>query len=280
MNSNRCLLGESAAGKPAGGLEDYVSPARLSLWLKCPLAFRLKYVDGVQTPASPGLALGKLVHRGLELFYRHRQQGITLAAAEVTGWLGDCWGQLAAEEAITLASLAEEKALCRQAGELVRAYLEEIDPQEPIPLAVEEVIQAPLVDPRSGDPLGLPLLGIVDLVLAGDEGPVVVDFKTAARAQAPLEISHEIQLSAYAYLVRCLFGQRESALEIRSLVKTRLPQIHAHRYPPRATRHFGRLCAAVRAYLDDLGQKRFVFRPHLGCSLCEYRDSHCPGWQG
>ena len=29
------------------GIWDYVSPSRLNLWLKCPLAFRARYIDGI-----------------------------------------------------------------------------------------------------------------------------------------------------------------------------------------------------------------------------------------
>ena len=32
---------------------DYSSPSRLNLWLKCPLAWKLRYIDGVKTPSNP-----------------------------------------------------------------------------------------------------------------------------------------------------------------------------------------------------------------------------------
>jgi hypothetical protein len=67
---------------------------------------------------------------------------------------------------------------------------------------------------------------------------VIIDFKTAASSAAPLETSHEIQLTSYAYLVRYVFGRRESGLEIRSLIKTKIPQVKVHAYASRADRHF------------------------------------------
>ena len=45
---------------------------------------------------------------------------------------------------------------------------------------------------------------------------------------APLETDHEIQLSCYAYLFREEFGSEEGTLEIRKLVKTKVPQIQVH----------------------------------------------------
>ena len=48
----------------------------------------------------------------------------------------------------------------------------------------------------------MPLVGVIDLVLDYEAGPLIVDFKTAARTSEPMQITHEIQLSCYAYLLR------------------------------------------------------------------------------
>ena len=61
------------------GIWDYISPSRLNLWLKCPLAWKLRYIDGIKTPPTPALFLGTRVHDALEMFYRHRQLGVGLS---------------------------------------------------------------------------------------------------------------------------------------------------------------------------------------------------------
>ena len=66
------------AAERTGGVWDYVSPSRLNLWLRCPLAFRLQYIDGIVPPVSRSLFLGRIVHAGLEWFYRHRQLGVVV----------------------------------------------------------------------------------------------------------------------------------------------------------------------------------------------------------
>ena len=58
------------------------------------------------------------------------------------------------------------------------------------------------------------------------------------------------------------------------------PKVETHRYPARDDRHFRRLFAVIRAYLDDLHSNRFVFRPGWMCSMCEFRDTRCSAWQG
>jgi hypothetical protein len=102
----------------------------------------------------------------------------------------------------------------------------------------------------------------------------------SARSAPPLEITHEIQLSCYAWLFRQITGEEEAGLEIRSLVKTRQPKIDIHAYPPRSRAHFDRLFAVLLEYLDALDRGRFNFRPGWSCSMCDFRESHCRAWCG
>ncbi len=255
----------------AGGVWDYISPSRLGTWLACPLKFKRTYLEGIRTPTSPAAFLGKVVHRGLEHYYRHRQLGITLAHEDVVSQLLEYWPEAAADDGMSFVSVANEQALLTQAASLVKAYLLQVPTIEPRPLAVEVALEAPLVDPMNGEDLGIPLVGILDLVLPTDDGPLIVDFKTTARSSDPLEIVHEIQLSCYAYLIRHNSAVHEAGLEIRSLVKTKAPKVEFHRYAARNEKHFRRLFAVVRAYIDDLDSGRFLFRPGLGCAMCEFR---------
>jgi len=188
MNTNTMNTNES--GHPR--LDRYISPSRLNLWLSCPLAFRFKYVDGLFSAPSPGLFLGKRVHDGLALYYRYRRLGITLDCAEVVRHVIESWDEAIEQEPVAFKNPGDEEPLKRQAVALIRTYLAAVPPDEAPPLAVEELWKAPAVDPLTGEDLDIPLLGIVDLVLDGPNGPVIIDFKTTARSGAPLEIVHEI----------------------------------------------------------------------------------------
>ena len=84
-----------------------------------------------------------------------------------------------------------EMAMMRQVDDLVRVYLQTA-PKDEKPLAVEVAVESPLVDPFTGEDLGIPLVGVLDLVLDSDAGPIITDFKTAARSSEPMEISHEM----------------------------------------------------------------------------------------
>lgn len=273
------LLTRDTQSTGRGGVRSYLSPSRLNCWLGCGLRFRLVYLDGIRQPTTPALFLGKLCHSGLQVHYRHRQLGVTLDAAEVSRRMIESWGRSVDEEGIKFESVADEQALQRQATGLVAAYLKQVPLDEPRPLAVEVAAEAPLVDPSTGEDLGIPLLGIMDLVLDGPTGPVITDFKTTSRSAEPLEIMHEIQLSSYAWLFRQLQGRSEAGLEIRNLIKTKTPKIGVHAYPARTEAHFRRLFSVIREYLDALDSGRFNYRPGFGCGMCDFQN-RCRDWSG
>jgi putative RecB family exonuclease len=178
--------------------------------------------------------------------------------------IADTWEEAIEADQMRFDSVAAELALKEQAAGLIRMYLQQLGADDEIPLAVETTLQEPLIDPFSGEDLGIPLLGILDLILDDRDGPLICDFKTAAKSAAPFEVTHEIQLSCYSYMYRRASGRDEGGLEIRSLIKTKTPKLDFHRYEPRSERHFRRLFAAIRAYLDDLDRGQYVRKTCIG----------------
>jgi len=213
------------------------------------------------------------------VLYRHRQLGICLKAGDISKRLLESWASMIDEEGMSFDSPAEEQTLQKQVVDLIGAYLAHVHADEPRPLAVEAALEAPLVDPMTGEDLGIPLVGIVDLILDGHDGPTVIDFKTSARSAEPLEITHEIQLSSYAYMFRHVEQRQEAGLEIRSLIKTKSPKVEFHSYPARTHAHFRRLFSVLREYLDALDAGRFNYRPGFNCAMCDFREQ-CSKWAG
>jgi hypothetical protein len=242
------------------------------------LKWAFRYRDGLRTPTTASLFTGKAVHSALECYYRHRQLGITLDADEVNRRSMGSWAQLVNEEEMTFDSTDAEAAMQQQVSDLVRVYLDAV-PDDERPLAVEVAAEAPLVDPFTGQDFGIPLVGVLDLVLDGDDGPIITDFKTAARSSKPMELSHEIQLTCYAWLYRQIAGQREAGLEIRSLIKTKVPKTEFHPYAARTDAHIRRLFAVLREYVAALDGNTFNYRPGFGCAMCDFRE-RCRSWAG
>ena len=278
MSTSILARGELEGRK--GGIWDYVSPSRINLWLKCPLAFRLRYVEGIRSAPSPAQFVGKTVHRALEIYYRNRQQNVRLPAAEIGEHLLAQWDASVAMDGVRFASSAVEGVARQQSLDLVLVYLAQLPDDEPRPLAIETALEAPLLDPVTGKNLGVPLVGVIDLVLPGADGAIIADFKTTSRGGELPELTHELQLSSYSYLFRQSSRLSEEALEIRNLVKTKTPRVENHRYGPRSQAHYLRLFAVIRDYLDALDAGNYVIRPSHLCTACEFSSSHCAQWVG
>jgi len=168
------------------GVWDYISPSRLNLWLKCPLAWKLRYIDGVKTPPTPALFLGTRVHDALEMFYRHRQLGVGLSVETAVKRIADSWEAAVEAESMTFESVAAELQLKQQAADLVRVYLTLMADANDIPLAVETTLQQSLVDRTTGEDLGIPLLGVLDLILDDRDGPADLRLQDVKQVGGPV----------------------------------------------------------------------------------------------
>ena len=269
------LLDFLSTSEPVGNVWNYISASRLSLWMKCPLAFRRRYVDGIESAPSVSMFVGKVVHGVLEHVYRCRSVGAIASEDDLPAFVEAAWSRSMEEEPCFFDDVEQEKKCRSQIHDLAKSYLSEINIAEETPVAIEKRFEVPLVDPSTGEDLGLPLMGIVDLVLEMEKELTIVDFKTAASASSTCEIQHEIQLTAYSYLVRQLLDRDESALEIRQLIKTKQPKIVVHRFTPRSDAHFKRFFGIVREYLDSLDRGVFNYRPGFGCIMCNQVGDCC-----
>ena len=212
-----------------GQIWDYVSPSRLNLWLKCPLAFRKRYIDGEQTCPSPALFVGKVVHAALAQIYRQRIGGYVCTADDLPVIVADAWNlSMEQEQPYFCDDLEEEKCRYQVLG-LVTAYLDTIRIENERPVAIEKRYEVPLIDPLTGEYFGMNLVGIIDLVTEEESGYVITDFKTASTSSL-CEMQHELQLTAYSYLVRNIIEEDEARCEVRQLVKTKVPKVNIYRF--------------------------------------------------
>jgi hypothetical protein len=253
-----------------GQVWDYVSPSRLSLWMRCPLSFRKRYVDGIQTAPTAPQFVGRVTHNVLAYAYRLRDAGQNCTVDDLPRFVADFWKLGAESDPPYFENDTDEERARYQVLDLTTAYLNSIPIQDEVPTSIERKIEVPLIDPKTGEDLGIPLLGVLDLTLKEECGNVIVDFKTAASASL-CELSHELQLTSYAHLFREATGQEELRCEVRQLVKTKTPKIMTHRFPRRTDEHFARFFGVIREYLDALDRKVFNYRPSWTCSsMCEH----------
>jgi hypothetical protein len=76
---------------------------------------------------------------------------VPLTIDDVVQHVAGVWGQAATDEGVQFGSSADEEACSKQAQDLLLAYLAKLPNDEPRPLAVEVAVEAPLVDPETGE---------------------------------------------------------------------------------------------------------------------------------
>lgn len=112
--------------------------------------------------------------------------------------------------------------------------------------------------------LGLPFIGVIDLIADLDSKRAVVDFKTSASAYEDHEVLLSDQLTAYQLAEP---DAEETALCV--LVKTKEPQIEWHRAERRGD-HLVEFLAKTEYLAGEIAAKRFYRRPGKWCSWCDY----------
>jgi hypothetical protein len=70
-------------------------------------------------------------------------------------------------------------------------------------------------------------------------------------------------------------GLMEDRVEIRQLVKHKVPKIQTHRFAQRTDKHYERFFGLVREYLDALDRGIFNYRPGYQCQMCEHCRDCC-----
>jgi len=150
-----------------------LSPSRIGDWRKCPLAYRLKHLDGLgkHEPPQVHLVKGNFVHSVLELLLAHpRDERTTERAREAFDSAKSRYESSARFRALALDDVATAN-FWRHSRELVNGYYRIENPRVPDVLGLElslETSLGPFV-----------LHGIIDRLERAPDGTLVVsDYKT------------------------------------------------------------------------------------------------------
>ena len=87
-------------------------------------------------------------------------------------------------------------------------------------------------------------------------------------------LSNEVQLTAYSMLYRSTSGKKERGLEIKSLIRTKVPKLLITSLPPRDNFHVKRLISLVKAFVVGTKSGLYPACPGLNCMMCDFK-SHC-----
>jgi RecB family exonuclease len=158
-----------------------ISASGINLYLQCPYAFKIKYIDKVEVLfESPYLITGKLVHRALELYFTEKMKD------KDTLTTPSDFLKIALEEYSHMNALQLEDCISE-----AKHYL---DIYTPVAVTLEPVEAEQYFELKLDE--DFTLRGYVDLIVKEGKKYHIIDFKTT-RGQIKDNVKYTIQLSIY-----------------------------------------------------------------------------------
>jgi len=220
------VLSEGAAGE----LPSHISASQISLFARCPEAYRQERILGTSREPVSALTVGSGVHKGIETYFRSLTERMTQSEREQRAILA------AGDHVDDTDPTAQDEA--EAAMDLVQLYVREAPKIQPV--ALEERFEVDV--PGST----VTLVGFIDC-LTSDR---IIDFKTSNKAVASPSGAWKLQ----AWLYQAAHGLDT---DFHVLVKTREPKLlHGVDlrvpYDKTQTRHALEFAAQTRRRIEHL----------------------------
>lgn len=249
-----------------------LSISRISTYLGCPLKYRFQYVDELPRPwRAAAMAFGTSVHAAIEWFHRERMEGKTPTIEQAIEMFGADWFAQNVEP-LVFPDKEDAESLRAKGEALLAQYLTVM--AESKATAVEAPFELDLVDPETGEDLGVRFRGIIDLV---EEGDILVDVKTAGRMPENGGLERHLQLSTYALVFFLLHGVIPK-LRLDILLKLKAPRIE-QLTTERSLPDLAWTARLIERATRAIEQGHFFPNPSWRCTECEYY-ANCQAWRG
>ena len=249
------------------------SYSSISQYLACPLRYYFQRILCLPQPTvGSSLVLGSAVHAGLAVYHQDRKMGREPRRDLIERAYRAAWDRRAGTE-IAFKDGETREDLIAQGMALLELYLQEPPPERIV--AIEHEMIAPIQNSR-GEYLEVPLVAVADLITATDDGLVVREFKTAARAYSESEAAASLQPTCYVNAVEQTFGE-PATVGYTVLVKTKVPKIQKLA-AARSPEDLGRLGDIVEQIERAVQAELFYpVENQIHCSTCPYRGP-CREW--
>ena len=237
-----------------------LSATRLKTYLTCPRQFRYAYVDEIPSVLTGPLAFGQVIHQTLDRMHLlSLETGLPLDTEYGLSEFNRLWRE----------ALERDCPLFKDGETMIREYQELADTMlkgyverhkdNTAPLVVEFPFQLPW-----GEHM---LEGIIDRIDEGDNGLIIVDYKTGKRKPTQRELASDLQLTVYAFAVEQVFGQPVERIVYYHL-RDQTPLLTT-----RSQSDFGWLCDEVLPFIiQAIEAGSFAPRPGYWCRYCDYRE--------
>ena len=247
----------------------------INQFLRCPLQYYFERVLRLpRSSVSSSLVFGSSVHHALAIYHNALQKNTSVTLDELKIGIREIWAKEGAMKKIDFKSGELLEHSVEQAITLIELYAREPQPTDIV--CVEKRMTVPLQN-SDGDILEKPLVAVADLICRPNNGILITEFKTAAKAYSEFEVDSSLQPSCYVNASLELFGEIAN-VEFAILVKTKTPKIQRLR-TIRDAKDLGRLGDLVETIEHSVvNQNYYPIESTMNCSSCYYRKE-CRLWK-
>lgn len=240
----------------------HISVSQVNAYLRCPLSYYWRYVEGIRTPPTAAMSFGTAMHRAIEANNIHKvQHNENMPLTEVKKAWNEAWVHAAGYTDFTE---DEDPGEIQDEGtRMLDVYMEQIAPTVQ-PILVEHVFEIDLGE-------GFTLKGIIDCV---DQNGVIIDNKTTKRTPSGDPTSGNLQLVAYSVAHREILGMPESGVRLDYLIRTKTPKVVSFSGPPRNELEIRRTLKLISSTARAI--RLGVFMPNPGNFMCS--PTGCGYW--
>jgi putative RecB family exonuclease len=212
------------------------------------------------------------MHSAIEWFHKERIKKREVSLERFLKIFETDWFSQRVDTQIQFKDSEDEVKLLLTGKEMLGIYFNSsLNPIE----SAEVHFHVPLVNISTGEQMEVSLEGIIDLIEKGD---VIVEFKTSARSIDPESLNDYLQLTAYSYAYRTLFGREPKMLKVINFVKTKTPKMVVIE-TSREKRDYERFFYIAREVLKGVNSGFFFPKQSFMCKDCEYGNL-CREWEG
>lgn len=252
---------------------DHLSSSQLRLYLQCPQKYQFQYIDLIPKKFRPSaLAFGSALHSALSWFHKAELAGAKVSQEQLAKVFETDWYSQKVDEDIRYKDSDDDMKFIAMGREMLSLYLRQS--HRPQVKGSEIPFVIPLVSPADGRELGVNLEGFFDIIERDD---TITEFKTSAQIMTSFDIQSMLQLTAYGYAFKRLYGRPPKGFKVINFIKNKKPRIEVTE-----TR---RNDADYEVFFHLLEQVLYaitkgIFYPRAGfwCKECEYAHL-CPLWQ-
>ncbi len=252
---------------------NYISWSSINAYMRCPMRFRLQYVEGQQPESvSSSLVFGSAIHSALEQHFTRLFAGDDSSDLdELLAVYDRVWHE--ETQTVRFGKAETPESLRDLAGRMLTAFLSHdaatLGTSGRL-LGVEEELRGAIID-------GVPdILGRIDLMILTDKALRIIDFKTSRSAWSASKITEAApQQLLYSQLVRPIADAFRVPVQVEWVVitKGKSPKVECHKLTPNLAQ-IHRTNEMVRGVWRAIcGEFFFVNPSTMNCSTCPHRTA-------